>query len=306
MLGLVLVPVAIEQYPEIFKESRWILPTSLMVVACCWIVPLLIHRNAVSIWKWSCLKIGTLWTVGVVMLALCLCGLGLARMYRFHVRHLENRLSRGSGEHKIGTQAVVPPPPSTLPIQTSSARSKQINPEMPYPPPKNWKTKEQLRPSKPEIVDFDSSRGVNIFNGSRESIFVLGVVATINHEGILGRDSISQLMDNEIKPNDTLEHKFHPLDDWVTIAPSAGSWEDQWNAALRTYKNCVMPIYYSPSNPAIKQITDYYRTYGMTFSFGEASGVIKYKRSGFSEDSESYFPLKVMLVKKTSCQPTMP
>lgn len=73
ILGLFVVPIAIEQNPEIFKESAWILPVSVCVVAVCWLIPLLLHENAKSLWERGVNAIGLKKFVVVVLVIVGLC-----------------------------------------------------------------------------------------------------------------------------------------------------------------------------------------------------------------------------------------
>ncbi len=151
LLALLVVPVAIEQYPEIFKESPWILPTSIGVVATCWIFPLLLHENAKRIWRWSSSKIGTRLTVVIIVLILLTSGFGLKRLYLIHTKHLENRLAKEKNkntptqpiEHSSGTppreteskkEAVVPPKEKVASQPSQSSPSQPQRPSGLRPP----------------------------------------------------------------------------------------------------------------------------------------------------------------------------
>lgn len=46
LFGLIVVPVAIAQYPRFFNENEWLLPASVVVVVFCWCFPLLLHKRA--------------------------------------------------------------------------------------------------------------------------------------------------------------------------------------------------------------------------------------------------------------------
>ena len=92
MLGLLVVPITIEQYPEIFKESHWVLPASVLLVMAFWIVPVLIHERAKRLWNFGYQRFGVGPTSIAVLLVICLGTLFLSKMYSSHVRHLESRL----------------------------------------------------------------------------------------------------------------------------------------------------------------------------------------------------------------------
>jgi hypothetical protein len=129
LLGLLVVPIAIEQYPEIFKESRWILPVSAGAVAACWVVPFLFHERVRRSWNWTRRRFGTVVAIAVTVAATVLCGVGVRELYRFHVRHLEARLSNlgdkrpslsdgpsaGGPPSSAGDKTEIPTPGGNLP-----------------------------------------------------------------------------------------------------------------------------------------------------------------------------------------------
>jgi hypothetical protein len=91
---MVVFPVAIEQYPEIFKESTWILPLSVILVGICWLAPLLLHERVKRAWLWGSRKFGQTITFLSTLLLCAAFLLGLFTLDRFHVQHLEGRLRR--------------------------------------------------------------------------------------------------------------------------------------------------------------------------------------------------------------------
>jgi hypothetical protein len=118
LLALLVVPIAIEQYPEIFKESPWILPLSVVAVAICWASPLLVHERTKRIWHWSHKKIGMFFTVLAVAL-IFVCGiLALRSIYLVHVKHLEARLKSNTDTRRGTDPAHSPLPlsPANIPI----------------------------------------------------------------------------------------------------------------------------------------------------------------------------------------------
>ena len=51
VFGLLVVPVAIAQYPKFFNENEWLLPASVVVVVICWLLPLLLHKRSRRIYS---------------------------------------------------------------------------------------------------------------------------------------------------------------------------------------------------------------------------------------------------------------
>jgi hypothetical protein len=115
MLGLIVVPIAIEQYPEIFKESRWILPVSVLFVAACWIAPLLFHERAERCWNWSRKKFGMTVTLIVISIFVASSLYGSRWLYHLHVRHLAVRLAQ-SQQPQMTTTPLPVPIASTAPL----------------------------------------------------------------------------------------------------------------------------------------------------------------------------------------------
>src|ERR1700733_13181744 len=90
VLGIFLIPVAIAQYPDFVNANRWLLPSSVVVVAICWIVPLARHKNIVRMFQWI-LTLGGGWiaiSVIVCLMAILTLGLGCIELFRFHEQHL--------------------------------------------------------------------------------------------------------------------------------------------------------------------------------------------------------------------------
>jgi hypothetical protein len=158
-------------------------------------------------------------------------------------------------------------------------------------------------PAKPEVIDFNSTAHVVLSNNSNESIFVLNLVATAASAFLPASQSASYSLDAEIEPKKTQDVKVGPQESWETIQPTMGSLQEQWKTALETYKSCTRVVYFSPSNAGLKQMQDHFRAYGAIFPVGEASGTISYKTHNAPTVMEESFPLKVVLVKLTGCQP---
>ena len=47
LLGLLVMPLAIEDYPEFFHENTWLLPLSVLCVVTCFCIPLLFHERVI-------------------------------------------------------------------------------------------------------------------------------------------------------------------------------------------------------------------------------------------------------------------
>ena len=91
VLSLIVLPVAIEQYPEFFRDNKWILPVSVVVVLGCWTIPLFVHHRVRKLCSWI---IRVRYVGWLLLIVLFVCGaaamwLGGVRLLRFHRHHLD-------------------------------------------------------------------------------------------------------------------------------------------------------------------------------------------------------------------------
>lgn len=105
ILGLILMPVAISQYPDFFNHNPLLLPISVLVVVACWMVPLFLHERASRIYKW-------IWSRGIAVKILSLIAAllvltvvisGSIKLFRFHSRHLEREIAAEAIKPNTGT-----------------------------------------------------------------------------------------------------------------------------------------------------------------------------------------------------------
>jgi hypothetical protein len=96
ILAMFVVPIAIEQYPGLFKESPWILPAAVGVVCFCWIIPFLVHQRVKRFHGWVLGQLGANvgWIAVILMAAIIVTLIGVSgyKLYGKHKRHLESRL----------------------------------------------------------------------------------------------------------------------------------------------------------------------------------------------------------------------
>jgi hypothetical protein len=96
LLALLVVPLAIEQYPEFLKENRWPLPVSAICVLFCWVLPFFIHDRSQRIYAWV---VGRGWIIktvagaSAVFLFVALLW-GCWKLFRFHSAHLDATLHK--------------------------------------------------------------------------------------------------------------------------------------------------------------------------------------------------------------------
>jgi hypothetical protein len=96
LLGLLVMPLAIEQYPEFLKENRWPLPISVVLVLVLWVVPFFRHDRAAKIWQWASSKGLVVISLSVLVAVLVLvAGAALSvKLFRFHSNHLASVLRK--------------------------------------------------------------------------------------------------------------------------------------------------------------------------------------------------------------------
>jgi hypothetical protein len=94
VLGLLVMPVAIAQYPEFFNGARWILPVSVAVMVVCWVVPLFQHKRAKRLFTWirASPLFGQGFAIVITLLILVFIGYVSVKLFNFHERHLSSAL----------------------------------------------------------------------------------------------------------------------------------------------------------------------------------------------------------------------
>lgn len=89
VLGLLVMPVAIAQYPDFFNRNPWILPVSTAVAIICFVLPLPLDPRTRRI----SVKIASITYIGKPLLAIVCLGVivgavaGAIRLVRFHREH---------------------------------------------------------------------------------------------------------------------------------------------------------------------------------------------------------------------------
>jgi len=98
LLGLLVVPIAIAQYPDFFNENEWILPISVLAVLLCWIVPLFLHERTRRIYSTitAVRRFGHVLFVVVCLAAVGGFILGSGVLFRFHSNHLKKSIAEKS------------------------------------------------------------------------------------------------------------------------------------------------------------------------------------------------------------------
>lgn len=122
VLAILVMPLAIEQYPEFFKENRWPLPISVLIVALCWLFPLMLHERAKGIVNWA-RSHGWFGIVLTSLIAISVClGLlwGSVKLFRFHSNHLALALKKKEKKPEPNAETV----PAPIKSETTPSVSK--------------------------------------------------------------------------------------------------------------------------------------------------------------------------------------
>jgi len=96
LLGLLVMPLAIDQYPESFHENTWILPISAFCVVALFVVPLLLHERFVRAVTYL-MRIPRVGIVLAILLPLVLAGVSVVggiKLFRVHHAHLTAVLAK--------------------------------------------------------------------------------------------------------------------------------------------------------------------------------------------------------------------
>jgi hypothetical protein len=117
IFGILVIPLAIAQYPKFFNENEWLLPTSLVAALACWIVPLMLHDRARRIYSrvTSVPKFG-LGIFGFLLLTvIAVIAVGGRGLFRVHSKHLRESIAASQTPNPLTheptqQQAKVPPP----------------------------------------------------------------------------------------------------------------------------------------------------------------------------------------------------
>jgi len=96
VLGLLVMPLAIEQYPDFFDRNTWLLPFSLIVVILCWTIPFIVHKNSKRLYLLisSVPRVGSFLAPLLTVGCLALFAFGCFHLFRFHREHLVGALQK--------------------------------------------------------------------------------------------------------------------------------------------------------------------------------------------------------------------
>jgi hypothetical protein len=125
VLGLLVMPLAIEQYPDFFDRNTWLLPFSLIVVILCWTIPFIVHKNSKRLYLLisSVPRVGSFLAPLLTVGCLALFAFGCFHLFRFHREHLVGALQKEQagpvrvevqqGQRQADLAKTIPRPQST-------------------------------------------------------------------------------------------------------------------------------------------------------------------------------------------------
>jgi hypothetical protein len=113
LLGLIAMPLFMDQYPDWFHRNQWLLPATVIIVLGCWLIPFLLRDNFRRIFLkiWSMRHFGKVLAPATVVLCLAVLVLLGFRLFRFHSEHLAKALEK---EQQVTRS------PETLPNKSTS------------------------------------------------------------------------------------------------------------------------------------------------------------------------------------------
>jgi hypothetical protein len=120
VFGLIVVPVAIAQYPRFFNENEWLLPASVGIVVLCWCIPLVLHSRARAIYSTISARgaLGKVLLISILLLAVFALywgSLWLLGIHRNHLKALNAPNPQDEGKVNQPAPVRVEPPQSSRP-----------------------------------------------------------------------------------------------------------------------------------------------------------------------------------------------
>lgn len=188
--------------------------------------------------------------------------------------------------------------PSLPPVSTQP-------PSQHHAPPSHLATGGPSQSAKPELLDFNSTIGATISNGSNQSILLLSMVASITSTFTSGDQSVSFRLNTEIAPHEAHNFSFSEIQGTFETMPKMdGGFQDQWRTAQREYAGCFYVVFFLPSSPSFKQIVDHYAATNLNLGVGDAQGTLTYKAKNSSTIQTEELPLRAILARLQGCKPT--
>jgi hypothetical protein len=199
LLSLLVMPIAMMQYPQFFSENTWVLPVSFVAALSCWIVPLFFHdrtrrmySSIVAIPKYGNLLLGF---VCLAFLATCVFGGGI--VLRFHRNHFKKIAAQSQQVVPVkpvsqpGADAApkfIPPPP--MPDENSQPKVLQkLRSKTPVASPASGETA-----GTENYGTIDSVTGVPKHHGTQDQ-----PTATVTHGSNAGNPTVAN--QNDSKPS---------------------------------------------------------------------------------------------------------
>ncbi len=138
LLGLIVMPVAIAQYPDVFNRNTWILPLSVAVVSVCFALPFLLRDRPRKAYTriTSVSYIGRPLFVVICIVLIGAVSWGARRLVRFHREHLASSTAKAVSAlpvAPIGRRNAPSPPPKAQTSAPTQSRTQVEPASISYP-----------------------------------------------------------------------------------------------------------------------------------------------------------------------------
>jgi hypothetical protein len=175
-------------------------------------------------------------------------------------------------------------------------KEQPISPSFVYPSPQHWGEKIP----KMTVDDFNSSQYIDVVNKSGDPLVVLKATG----DTVPQTSSYSRDLNVEIGPHETKRIKFSEYLA-TPLPPTLGSYNEQWEAAKDTYKNCAGMLYFGATNQDAFSIVQWYRkTYQSLPNFyADGVGELTYKFKGSQTVFKTHFTIIAFVTKINGCPP---
>ena len=265
ILSIIVMPLAIDQYPEFFHDNRWLLPLSVLCTLVLFIFPLLFHQRVNRFIDYVSYipHVGLVLAGLLPLIMLAVLGVGGISLFRFHSRHLAAAL-RGQ------KASIVKAVPSDRTNQSPTV------PETLWPSPKQealiarleHRWRDSIVTVRSSIID-DKNQRLSFVDDTGFFINSEGLVLTTAENLRLPRDNSRRKF--EVLTSDGVAHKAREVD-------SAAS--PYWRTLSIKAKSKAIPLSTGKAIPAGK----------MLFIVGKSahSGAIESRLAKMQEDADPF------------------
>jgi hypothetical protein len=152
-----------------------------------------------------------------------------------------------------------------------------------------------------EIVSFDSEHGLTIQNFTSREIYVIDIALS---QDIETRDLLFgfPVAPKSIGKHTITDERLRTFS-YSTLPMIGDSWKELYkDAEMLLGEECLLMDYFTPNDPGLKTLTDFYAEDGKSLARGKAQGVLHYRIAGSQEGRSETIPLFVTVLKRDSCK----